>query len=59
MDLATAKNSGLRPIAVTWGFRDEDVLKELGAEYIAKEPEDILSLLKIFNKNKIIQLHHA
>lgn len=50
VDLATAKNSGLLPIAVTWGFRDEDVLRELGAEYIAKEPEDILSLLKIFNK---------
>lgn len=46
VDLATAKNSGLLPIAVTWGFRDENVLRALGANYIAKKPEDVLKILK-------------
>ena len=34
IDLQTAKNSGMECIAVTWGFRSEDVLKSRGASVI-------------------------
>ncbi len=45
VDLLTAKNAGLKCIAVTWGFRDRDELVKNGAEYIADSPREILSLI--------------
>lgn len=34
VDIATAKNAGVRCASVTWGFRDRDVLIECGAEML-------------------------
>lgn len=45
VDLATAMNSGLTPYIVTWGFRDEDFLRQKGAEIIVSTPEDLLKIL--------------
>ncbi len=44
VDVLTAHNAGIECIGVTWGNRDEDVLRESGAEYIARKPEDILNI---------------
>lgn len=45
-DIATAKNSGLPIIAVTWGFRDRKTLERLAPDYIADSPEKIQDLLR-------------
>ena len=44
VDIQTAKNAGLPCIAVTWGFRDEQFLKEKGATVFANEPWQIAEL---------------
>lgn len=46
VDLATARNAGLRCLSVTWGFRDEAFLRKEGAQYLMHRPEDILSYLE-------------
>lgn len=45
VDVQTAKNAGLSCIAVTWGFRDEEILRECGAESIVHTPEELLTFL--------------
>lgn len=42
VDVATAKNAGLRMIAVLWGFRDRHVLKEAGAVDFIENPMELL-----------------
>ena len=50
VDVATAKNSGLLCIGVTWGFREESLHQELGVTHIARKTEDILSIVANLNK---------
>ena len=45
VDLATARNSGLDCIAVSWGFRDDAFLKAQGADCIVNAPEQILDIM--------------
>ncbi len=45
MDLETARNAGMRAIAVTWGFHDRERLVAAGAESIADHPADLSNLL--------------
>ena len=45
VDVATAKNAGMDEIAVTWGFRDADFLKENGAAVFADRPEELADLI--------------
>ena len=45
VDMITAKNAQLRSIGVTWGFRDENVLRESGADFIVHIPAEILKIL--------------
>lgn len=45
VDLMTANNSGLDHIIVTWGFRDEEFLRELGASVFAHKPYDIADII--------------
>ena len=49
VDVATAKNSGLLCIGVTWGFRDEQLHKDLGVKYIARKAEDIVTIIEELN----------
>ena len=42
VDVATAHNSGLPCISVTWGFRDRALLTDHGATTFADSPMDIL-----------------
>lgn len=50
VDAATAHNSGLRCIGVTWGFRDAHVLEEAGADWIIHEPAELPDLLEQIRK---------
>lgn len=45
VDVNTAKNAGVDEIAVTWGFRDENFLKEKGATRFAKNSKELLELI--------------
>lgn len=45
VDIQTAENAGMKEIAVTWGFRSEDFLKENGAGCLAHTPEELLEKL--------------
>ena len=49
VDVATANNSGLLCIGVTWGFRDEQLHKDLGVKYIARKSEDIVTIIEALN----------
>lgn len=39
VDMSTARNSNMRCISVSWGFRDRNFLVEAGAETIIDKPE--------------------
>ena len=45
VDLATAKNSGMPCISVSWGFRQRAELEDYGAKMIADTPGDILKFV--------------
>ena len=42
VDFQTAHNAGVDVIMVSWGFRDEDSLRSIGADIIVHEPDEIL-----------------
>lgn len=44
VDMITAENAGLESVGVTWGFRDENVLRKNGADHIINNPADLLKL---------------
>lgn len=46
VDIATAKNSGLPCISVTWGFRDRECLVSNGAECFCDTPEEVWEAVK-------------
>lgn len=45
VDMATARNSNLPCVTVTWGFRDEDFLREQGATTFAHTMDELLEAL--------------
>lgn len=45
VDVQTAKNAGLTSVAVTWGFRDRNLLKREGAQYIIDSPNQLLDII--------------
>lgn len=45
VDMATALNSGMMPVGVSWGFRDAELLRVTGAEAIVHRPAEVLGLL--------------
>ncbi len=46
VDVETSKNANLPCIAVTWGFRDKEVLECLNPEYIVDSPIEILDIIE-------------
>ena len=44
-DIDSAKNAGVRSIAVTWGFNGKDLLRKHNPEYIVDKFEDIIPTL--------------
>ena len=49
VDIATAANSGMPCISVTWGFRDVPFLKVHGATHLAASAEELYAILDEFN----------
>lgn len=47
VDMKTAKNAGMIPVGVSWGFRSVEELKANGAEYIIDSIEEVLQLPKL------------
>lgn len=45
VDVMTADNAGVDMIAVTWGFRSEEMLRAAGAYRFATDPEELISLI--------------
>ncbi len=43
VDIATGKNAGIKTIGCLWGFRDYNELSKAGADYIIKNPNEIIS----------------
>ena len=43
VDIATAKNSGMHSVAVSWGFRDRCVLEDSEPEVIIDTPAELLA----------------
>ncbi|MBI2232897.1 MAG: HAD family hydrolase [Candidatus Aenigmarchaeota archaeon] len=44
-DIKVCKKSGLKIIAVTWGYHDKSRLKKADPDFIANKPKDILTIL--------------
>ena len=44
VDIATARNAGLDVAAVSWGFRDRELLVSLKPDWLVDRPEEILKL---------------
>ncbi len=45
IDVKTAINSGMMAIGVSWGYRDEQILRSVGAKYIAHTPKELVDIL--------------
>lgn len=43
-DVVTARRAGLPCVGVTWGFRDEQVLVQAGADIIVRSPAQLINL---------------
>lgn len=46
VDITTGKNAGMKTIGVLWGFRDEEELKNAGADFIVLHPKEIYNIIK-------------
>ncbi len=45
IDMQTARNSGVKGVGVSWGFRSVEELKQNGADYIVHQPSEILDVV--------------
>lgn len=45
VDVLTAKNAAVPCLSVLWGFRDEEVLAEVGATHLCREPWQIAVMI--------------
>lgn len=52
VDIMTARNSGLPCVSVTWGFRDEELQRSMGTDYIIHKPEELLDVLDGRNRGE-------
>ena len=50
VDIYTARNAGMFPIGVLWGFRDETELKSAGAQAIVHVPDEIKKYILTLDK---------
>jgi phosphoglycolate phosphatase len=48
-DIEAAKDTGIKIIAVTWGFNTEDALCRFNPDYIARDPCDIRLIVSVLN----------
>jgi phosphoglycolate phosphatase len=50
-DIDAAKQNGVYSIAVTWGFNSEKILTQHRPDYIAKNPEDLLTIREMLGRS--------
>ena len=46
VDIATAKNAGVKCLSVLWGFRDKDVLIDAGGAYFCEDTAQLVAKLE-------------
>ncbi len=46
-DVQTARNAGIKSIAVLWGYRKKEDLEQAGAKIFAEKPLDLLGLISL------------
>ena len=46
IDFYTAQNAGMTHIGVSWGYRNEEFLRSIGATHIAHTADELLSIIK-------------
>ena len=46
VDILTAKNSNIKSVGVSWGFRSVEKLRKTGADYIITSPFELLSIIE-------------
>lgn len=46
MDMSMAKSAGVKAIGVSWGYNDEGILRDHGADEIAKTPESLNPIIR-------------
>lgn len=46
VDMMTAVNSGMIPVAALWGFREAAELQEAGAQFLIERPSELLACLE-------------
>ena len=48
LDVLAAKSAGVKSIAVTWGFRDEQHLKQFNPDFIVDNYDELIKILKSY-----------
>ena len=54
VDVLTAKNAGVPCVAVTWGFRDVQTLRDAGAEHFCHAAADLPQLIEKILETQIV-----
>ncbi len=52
VDVLTAKNAAVPCLSVLWGFRDEKVLRDAGAEAMCREPAQLMDAIEKLIKER-------
>ena len=52
VDVITARNTGMDCLAVSWGFRSPETLRDAGAERIFSTPRELLETIYPFAKRR-------
>ena len=51
VDIITGKTNNIKTVGVTWGYKDVDVIKNEGPDYIINSPLELLEIIKEINNN--------
>ena len=46
VDVATAKNAGVKCLSVLWGFRDKDVIEQAGGKYFCESTDQLIEKIE-------------
>ena len=52
VDIATAKNAGVKCLSVLWGFRDKDVLEAVGGQYFCENTAQLAEKIEALFHNR-------
>ena len=52
VDIATARNAGVKCLSVLWGFRDKDVLEAVGGQYFCEDTTQLVEKIEELIHNR-------